>query len=185
MTSTAQRSLIALALLAVMAATRSHHLTSVLGPGDASLAAFFLGGLYLRRIGWLGLVMAAAAVVDFAAIQGGVSGWCVTPGYVMLAPAYGALWLAGRLATGISRSAAGLLRGGLLLAGGTLVFFVVSNAGFYFLSGYFSDLGVGDFALRVATYLPAYLTQAFVYSGLGLALGLAADRARPRDAANA
>lgn len=122
MTRTAQTSLLAMALLAIMAATRSHHFTSLLGPGDATLAVFFLGGLFLRRAGWLGLFLATAGVIDFLAVQGGTSAWCITPGYALLAPAYGALWLAGRLSTGALDSAAGLLRGAGLLASAVLVF---------------------------------------------------------------
>ncbi len=170
MTRTAHPGLLAVALLAVMAATRSHHFTSLLGPGDATLAALFLGGLFLRRAGWLVLFLAAAAVIDFAAINNGVSDWCITPGYVLLAPAYGALWLAGRWATGVAQSPAGLLRGAGLLAAGTLVFFVISNVGFYAFADYFVGQSPLDFAVQVARYLPGYLAQAFLYSGLGLAL---------------
>lgn len=170
MTRTAPTTLAAIALLAVMAATRSHHFTSLLGPGDATLAAFFLGGLFLRRATWLALFLGMAGLIDFVAVQGGTSAWCITPGYALLAPAYGAVWLAGRLSTGAATSTAGLLRGAGLLAGAVLVFFVVSNVGFYA----FSDAGVGrgaiDFALGVAVYLPGYLAQAFLYSGAGLAL---------------
>ncbi len=161
--------LIAIALLAVMAATRSHHFTSLLGPGDATLAAFFLGGLFLRRAGWLALFLATAGVVDFLAVQGGTSAWCITPGYALLAPAYGALWLAGRLSTGALQSTAGLLRSAGLLGCAVLVFFVISNVGFYAFSEA-ADLSAIDFALRVASYLPGYLAQAFLYSGAGLVL---------------
>jgi hypothetical protein len=177
MTRTAQTSLLAMALLAIMAATRSHHFTSLLGPGDATLAVFFLGGLFLRRAGWLGLFLATAGVIDFLAVQGGTSAWCITPGYALLAPAYGALWLAGRLSTGALDSAAGLLRGAGLLASAVLVFFVVSNVGFYAFSDAVASLGAIDFALRVATYLPGYLAQAFLYSGAGLAAAHVLGRA--------
>ncbi len=57
-----------------------------------------------------------------------------------------------------------------------LVFFVISNVGFYAFSGYFTDQNAIDFALRVATYLPGYLAQAFLYSGAGLALAHALIR---------
>ncbi len=170
MTRTAQTTLVAIALLAVMAATRSHHFTSLLGPGDATLAVFFLGGLFLRRAAWLGLFLAMAGLVDFLVVQSGTSAWCITPGYALLAPAYGALWLAGNLSIGALQSTAGLLRSAGLLACATLVFFVVSNVGFYAFSGYFTGQNAIDFALRVAIYLPGYLVQAFAYSGAGLAL---------------
>lgn len=170
MTRTAQNTLAAAALLAAMAATRSHHFTSWLGPGDATLAVFFLGGLCLRRARWLGLFLAMAGLIDFLAVQGGTSAWCITPGYAVLAPAYGALWLAGRLSTGALQSTAGLLRGAGLLACAVLVFFVISNVGFYAFSDAIAGYSAVDFALRVALYLPGYFAQAFLYSGAGLAM---------------
>lgn len=176
MTRTAPTGLVAIALLAAMAATRSHHFTSLLGPGDATLAVFFLGGLFLRRAAWLALFLAMAGLVDFLAVQSGTSAWCITPGYALLAPAYGALWLAGRVSTDALQSTAGLLRGAGLLACAVLVFFVISNVGFYAFSDAVTGLGAIEFALRVATYLPGYLAQAFLYSGAGLALAHALIR---------
>lgn len=170
MTRTAQTALTAIALLAAMAATRSHHFTSLLGPGDATLAVFFLGGLFLRRAGWLGLFLATAGLVDFLAVQTGTSAWCITPGYALLAPAYGALWLAGRLSTDALQSPACLLRGAGLLAGAVVVFFVISNVGFYAFADALAGTSAIDFALGVAVYLPGYLAQAFLYSGAGLAV---------------
>ncbi len=184
MTRTAHTSLVAIAMLAVMAATRSHHFTSLLGPGDATLAVFFLGGLLLRRAGWLGLFLATAGLVDFLAVQTGTSAWCITPGYALLAPAYGALWLAGRLSTGALQSQRGLLRGAGLLASGVVVFFVISNVGFYAFADALSGMSAIDFALGVAVYLPGYLAQAFLYSGAGLAVAHVLTRTgRPATAA--
>lgn len=183
MTRIAPTTLLAITLLAAMAATRSHHFTSLLGPGDATLAAFFLGGLFLRRAGWLGLFLAMAGLVDFLAVQGGTSARCITPGYALLAPAYGALWLAGRSSIGALQSATGLLRSAGLLACGTLVFFVLSNVGFYAFAGAVAGHGAIDFALRVAIYLPGYLAQAFLYSGAGLAVAHVLTRAGHTQAA--
>jgi hypothetical protein len=176
--------LIAIALLAVMAATRSHHFTSLLGPGDATLAAFFLGGMFLRRAGWLALFLATAGLVDFLAVQGGTSAWCITPGYALLAPAYGALWAAGGFCAGVPQSPAGLLRAAGLLAGGVVVFFVISNLGFYAFADLPGGMSASQFAPRVAVYLPGYLAQAFVYSGAGLAVAyLLTQTGRPAAAA--
>ncbi|WP_448507045.1 hypothetical protein [Immundisolibacter sp.] len=184
MTRTAQTTLTAIALLAAMAATRSHHFTSLLGPGDATLAVFFLGGLFLRRAGWLGFFLAMAGMIDFLAVQTGTSAWCITPGYALLAPAYGALWLAGRLSTGMLQSQRGLLSGAGLLAGGVVVFFVISNVAFYAFADALADMNAIDFALGVAVYLPGYLAQAFLYSGAGLAVAHVLTRTgRPATAA--
>jgi hypothetical protein len=44
----------------------------------------------------LPVLMAKVALIDYAAVTwGGVSSFCITPAYVFLMPAYGALWLVG------------------------------------------------------------------------------------------
>jgi hypothetical protein len=89
MTRTVSTAAVAAVLLAAMAVTRSHHFADLIGPGDASVAAFFLGGLLLRRVGWFALLLAVAGLIDLLALWGGVSAACVTPGYALLLPAYG------------------------------------------------------------------------------------------------
>ena len=87
---------IACALAALMAATRFHHFGSAFHLPDASLAVFFLGGLYLRRTAAFGAYIGLAALLDYVAIvHGGVSDWCVTPAYAFLLPTYACLWWAG------------------------------------------------------------------------------------------
>ena len=170
MTRTVSTVAVAAVLLAAMAATRSHHFADLIGPGDASVAAFFLGGLLLRRVGWFALFAGVAGLIDLVAPWGGVSAACVTPGYALLLPAYGALWLAGGRATGLLESVPGLLRGTAWLVAGTVAFFAISNLGFYAFSPAVAELTVMEFAGRVAVYLPGYLAQAFLYGAFGLLL---------------
>ncbi|GAB4352415.1 MAG: hypothetical protein Kow0073_08090 [Immundisolibacter sp.] len=184
MTRTVSTAAIAAVLLAAMAATRSHHFADLIGPGDASVAAFFLGGWLLRRAGWFVLLAAVAGLIDLLALWGGTSAACVTPGYAVLLPAYGALWLAGGRAGGLLDSAPALLRGAAWLVAGTVAFFALSNLGFYAFSPALAELTVMEFAARVAVYLPGYLAQAFLFAAAGLAVArlLGAD-ARPAAAA--
>jgi hypothetical protein len=163
---------IAFALAALMAATRFHHFGSALHLPDASLAVFFLGGLYLRRPLAFGAYAALAALLDYLAIaQAGVSDWCVTPAYAFLLPAYACLWWAGVRCPGHERHGwrrYPRLAGALLVA--TALAFLISNASFYGLSGYFGELSLAEYAARVARYFPPYLVSAMAYVAAAIAL---------------
>jgi hypothetical protein len=156
---------IACALAALMAATRFHHFGSALHLPDASLAVFFLGGLYLRRTAAFGAYIGLAALLDYVAIvHGGVSDWCVTPAYAFLLPTYACLWWAGVWCSRHDRHGwrgYARLAGALLVA--TVFAFLLSNASFYGLSGYFGELSLAEYAARVARYFPPYLVSALAY----------------------
>ncbi len=163
---------IACALAALMAATRFHHFGSALHLPDASLAVFFLGGLYLRRTVAFGGYIGLAALIDYLAIaHGGVSDWCVTPAYAFLLPTYACLWWAGVWCSRHDRHG---WRGYARLAGALLVAtglaFLISNASFYGLSGYFGELSLAEYAARVARYFPPYLASALAYVAAAVAL---------------
>jgi hypothetical protein len=166
----------ACALAALIAATRFHHFGSAMYLPDASLAVFFLGGLYLRRALAFGACIGLAALLDYLAIaHGGVGDWCVTPAYAFLLPTYACLWWAGVWCSGHERHG---WRGYTRLAGALLVAtvfaFLISNASFYGLSGYFGELSLAEYAARVARYFPPYLasTVAYVAAAMVLEAGL-------------
>ena len=191
-TDSRSRILIGLALAALMAATRgqqfaplAHHLP------DASLAVFFLAGLYLRSIWGFPALFGLATVIDLSAIGwGGVSGYCMTPAYWMLVPAYGVVWGIGRWSAGrleMTKESLPLLFG-VLLAGGVLSE-VFASGGFYLFSGRFADLSVVELLGRFATYMPATLLHLMVYVGLAVVVhltlaraltGTRSERARPQ-----
>jgi hypothetical protein len=157
---------IACALAALMAATRFHHFGSALHLPDASLAVFFLGGLYLRRPLAFGAYAALAALIDYVAItHAGVSDWCVTPAYAFLLPTYACLWWAAGWCAkkhGL-RGWSGYLRLAGALVGATVLAFLISNGSFYGLSGYFGELAPAEYAARVAKYFPSYLASTMAY----------------------
>jgi hypothetical protein len=181
-TDSRARILIGLALAALMAATRgqqfaplAHHLP------DASLAVFFLAGLYLRSIWGFPALFGLATIIDLMAIGwGGVSGYCMTPAYWMLVPAYGVVWGLGRWSAGrIELSKAGLpLLFGVVILGGVLAE-VFASGGFYAFSGRFADLGLVELLGRFATYMPATLLHLTVYVGLAALAHLTLVRALP------
>lgn len=175
---------IALGLAALMAATRFHHFGSPLHLPDASLAVFFLGGLALGNGVLFAAFLAEAALVDWLAIAyGGVSGWCVTPAYAFLAPAYGCLWASGVWCAGRPRDRwREWVRLAAALAAGTALWFLISNAGFYAFAGYFGELSAAEYAARVAKYFPPYLTGTAAYVAAALAAATLAGRLAARPA---
>jgi hypothetical protein len=163
--STSKRTvMITLMLAALMAATRSHHFATAFHLPDASWAVFFLAGVYLRPVSMLPVLMAEAALIDYAAVTwGGVSSFCITPAYVFLMPAYGALWLAGHWYASHHHFALSTL---VPLAGSVLVGAVVcelfSSGGFYLFSDYFKPTFM-EFGLRLAKYFPLSLAAMAFY----------------------
>lgn len=165
------------ALALLMAVTRVHHFGIGTIAPDASTAVFLLAGLLLGSPWWLLAFLAEAVALDIFAIGfAGVANACVTSGYALLAPAYGALWLAGRALR--PAQTLDLLTAGKFVcftAGGTAAFFIVSNLGYYIGSDY-ASLSMSEYVTRVSRYFPMYLTATFFYTALGLGVYLAAQR---------
>jgi uncharacterized membrane protein len=161
-----------LGLISLMAATRSPHFGSAMSLPDASLAAFFLAGLYLRSHWILALLLVEAGLLDYLVITyGGVSSWCVSPAYVFLIPSYAAMWWAGQWCSRFDRFSKGML---LAFAGtlpaATALAFLIANGSFYLFSGRFPEMNWVEYATGVAQYYPLYLISTLLY--LGAALGL-------------
>ena len=160
---------IVLPLAALLALTRYHYFANV---PDATLAVFLLAGFYLRSPWWLGLFIVEAAIVDYVAITyAGVSNWCVTPAYALLIPAYAIPWLGGRLYQRLHRWEWRTLLSlvGVVLASVTAAF-LVSDGGFYLLSGYFPELSWNGYATHFARYYPYYLIGTSVYVAIAALL---------------
>lgn len=167
--------IISLSLAAAMAATRFHPIGSAVGIHDASLAVFFLSGLYLRSI-FFPAFLAEATLVDYLATASGGSGWCITPAYLFLIPTYGVLWWAGRWYAQRDRSSWWtLVPLSLALFVSASMAFLISNGSFYLFSGYFGGMGPGQYALRVAKYYPAYVTHPFFHVALAVCFHLLAS----------
>ena len=170
-----------LALTALMAATRIEHFGVGQIAPDASTAVFFLAGLLIGNPLWLLAFLAEALLLDLTAIKFvGVEAVCVTAGYGMLIPAYGALWLAAR---SVRANELDLLGAGKLVCaccGGLAGFFLFSNIGYYIGGGFESSMGLEEYARRVVRYFPHYLTDTLFYSAIGIALAVLAARLAPR-----
>lgn len=156
-------------LVLAMALTRFNHFGSSVSLPDASLAVFFLGGLYLAKLPaarWVfAALLAEAALLDYYAITVlGTSDWCVTPAYGFLALAYGAMWFAGkRFAPRHNLTGKNLLAVFAVAALACTLAFVISNASFYLFSGRYAEMSAVEYASRVAQYWGSYVAVALLY----------------------
>jgi hypothetical protein len=151
-------------LALLMLTTRFHHFGSVASLPDASLAVFFLLGLFASWR-WFPVFVLLAGAIDFAAVGwGGVSDFCITPAYVFLLPTYAVMTAGGHWARRCAALGWGELPAliAIATASGALAF-VVSNGSFYFFSGYFGELALGDYLARTAGYFPPYVGGMLLY----------------------
>lgn len=157
-------------LIALIVLTRFHHFGDVLHLPDATLAVFFFAGFY-RKKALLGFLLVLAGLIDYAAIQNGVSDWCVSPAYAFLIPTYAVMWFAGRYCSNYkAMKSLELVKslGFMLLAASAA--FAISNGSFYLFSGRFGDLSLVEYFVRVAQYYPSYVSVAMIYGVAGLAI---------------
>jgi hypothetical protein len=168
-----RRDWIALVLLTLaMWATRSHHFGSALHLPDASWAAFFIAGAMGTRIRISLWLMINACVIDYLALRAGVSSYCITAAYVFLVPTYLTLWASGRwVATTFAWKLSSLFKAAFALCMGVVGAFIISNASFYALAGYFEQISVLQFTNSVSVYLPQFLESTALYT---LAAGVVA-----------
>lgn len=158
---------LAVALSALMWATRGHHFMSVTHLPDASWAIFFLIGFYFRQRVMLPVFLAQAAIVDYLSITHfGVDDYCVTAAYIFLLPAYSALWLAGRWYAAHYRFQVQTLPlFAAAAASGAFLCELISSGSFYFLGGRLAEASLAGFAPRLAQYFPADLGGVALYLG--------------------
>jgi hypothetical protein len=161
-----------LLLAAVMIATRFKHFGDMLHLPDASMAIFFLGGLYLRRH-WTFVVMVLLAVaLDWVSISyAGVSNFCVTLAYSFLPLAYAVLWYAGRWYGQRMHASAMSLAGafGVALVAAILSF-AISNGSFYWLGGRYAQPHMTEYLSRLLQWGPLFVRTTISYVAAALVL---------------
>jgi len=176
---------IGLGLMAFMAATRFQHFGDTLHLPDASWAIFFIAGFYLSP-GWFLALLAGAVGIDVASVGWmGVSGYCLTPAYAAMLPAYAALWFGGRwLARRASNDMAGFARLAGAGAAATSAAFVISNGAFYWFGGRVAETSLAQFAQTFIDYAPAFFGSTLMYLAVAAAAHALAQR-RPELARHA
>ena len=174
--------LIALGLMLAIALTRFNHFGSALALPDASLAVFILGGLYLARsplaLPIFTLLLIESAAVDYYAINvGGVSDWCVTPAYSLLAVVYGLLWYMGRFYSAQHQATTKGFFGLLAFSAvASSLAFILSNLAFYLFSGRYAAMSALEYGNQVKEYFASYVLVALFYVAIvaGIQLLIAA-----------
>lgn len=173
---------ISAALAALMVATRFNHFGSAVSLPDASLAVFFLGGLYLARsarvsmVAFIALILEAGLIDYYATSVQGTSDWCMTPAYWFLIPTYGSLWFVGRwFALRHTMEGKGLIALALAAWAASSFAFVFSNATFYLFSEHFATMSVVEYTSRVAQYYVSYVSVGLLYIACAVAMHMAAD----------
>lgn len=157
--------IIGLFLVLLMVATRGHHFATLQHLPDASLAIFFLAGIYITRVWFFPLLLAVAGLLDYVAITwGGVSSFCISPAYTLLIAAYGALWFAGRKYASIHKEQwLSLIPLVIFMTVGFVLSEIISSGGFYYFSGRFADLSLTEFASRLTKYGPEMFSSLAFY----------------------
>jgi hypothetical protein len=163
---TPKQSLILLALMVLMLATRYHHFGTMLHLPDASMAIFFVAGFYLAGTVALPILILEAGLIDYIAISmAGVSDFCVTPAYSMLVIAYGVLWYGGALFAKkyYKPNLASLVPGGIIAALSSLLSFAVSNGSFYWMGGRELETSMAGWFARFMQYMPSFVSVTIAY----------------------
>jgi hypothetical protein len=174
----AQRARLVFGLLALlMLATRTDHFGTLVRVPDASLAVFFLGGIYVRQHLAFAVLAALAFAIDLIVTsQSGTSASCITPAYGFLLPAYAAPWYVGRaIAPSYASRAASLRRASALALVATTVSFVISNGSFYWLGGAYASPNVAQYLADAWRWGPSFVLPALAYVGVAFALQGVAD----------
>lgn len=164
--------IIGLTLGLLIIVTRGHHFATLQWLPGATWAAMFIAGVYLRPTAALAALLMLTWLLDFAAFRwGGASGFCLTPAYLFLLPAYSALWLAGRWYRSQHQFAwrsLALLCLTVLIGSATCEIF--SSGGFYFFSGRFDNPTLVTFGERLVHFFPLNLQSMAFYLSISVVL---------------
>ncbi|MGR9044399.1 MAG: hypothetical protein ACU83N_03825 [Gammaproteobacteria bacterium] len=155
----------AIALMLLIAATRFHHTGTPFALPDASLAVFFLSGLWFGGWALFAGLLVEAGLIDYVAItQFGVSDYCISPAYVFLIPTYAAMWFGGKWSAKYKTSAIkDLMPQFAALVLSTTFAFLMSNGSFNVLSGRYPEWSWGQFFDGALQYFPDYLSSTAIY----------------------
>lgn len=153
------------ALMVLMLVTRFDHFGSAFSLPDASMAVFFLAGLWFGGRYLFAALLVEAGLIDYLAItQFGVSDFCISPAYGFLLPTYLAMWLGGRYSAQFTVSSLfSVAKLFLVMVISTSVAYLISNASFYLLSDVFPTASWSQFAQGFSRYYLSYLGSTLLY----------------------
>jgi hypothetical protein len=149
-----------LALMMLMGITRIHHFGDTFLLPDASLAVFFLAGLFgYHRYLLLGLFV-EAGLLDYIAIHYlDVSDVCLSAAYVFLVPTYAVMWFFGRQCYQFRDHVTIAF---ILFLAAVTGAFLISNFSFYWLSDQISS-DLITYSLAISHYFIPYSGYTLFY----------------------
>lgn len=184
MNTTTQRAIVFTLIASLLVATRLNLPLSLthFGPiPDASWAAFFLGGFYLR--GWsrwaFPVFMTLAVLADYVVISGQgmdfFAHYCMSAAYWFLIPAYFALWFGGLLARRYYNATEGADTSGKVLAvlaaslfASVVLCHLLSQGSFYWISDSVANPTFAGWWKNYSDWFVPYLRTAAIYVGLAV-----------------
>ena len=143
-------------LTLLMLATRTHHFASLNHLPSASIAIFFLAGMYLRKTSAFWFFYVLSITIDLASsYYRGQFGNCITTSYPALVLSYGAMFVVGYYSKPKWQETSwqiNIIKVALALFIASSIAFFISNGSYYVLSGKFQDLSWAEYATRVDKY---------------------------------
>lgn len=143
-------------LTLLMLATRTHHFASLNHLPSASIAIFFLAGMYLRNMKAFWFFYTLTLVIDLVASYfRGQFGDCITTSYPALVLSYAVMFGFGYYTKPkwhIQSWQANVVKVTIGLFVASSIAFFISNGSYYTLSGKFPELSWAEYATRVDKY---------------------------------
>jgi len=154
-------------LTLLMLATRTHHFSSFNHLPSASIAIFFLAGMYLRNIKMFWFFYILSVTIDLASsYYRGQFGDCITTSYPALVFSYAVMFSAGFYTKPNWQASAwqsNIIKVALSLFIASSVAFFISNGSYYALSGNFPHLSWAEYATRVDKYYVKSISNPIFY----------------------
>lgn len=143
-------------LTLLMLATRTHHFASLNNLPSASIAIFFLAGMYLRNIKAFWFFYTLSITIDLASsYYRGQFGDCITTSYPALVLSYAAMFTVGYYSKPNWQQniwQINIIKVALALFVASSIAFFISNGSYYTLSGKFPELSWAEYGTRVDKY---------------------------------
>lgn len=143
-------------LTLLMLATRTHHFSSLNHLPSASIATFFLAGMYLRSIKTFWFFYILSITIDLgSSYYRGQFGDCITTSYPALVFSYAAMFALGFYSKPNWRKniwQINVIQISFALFIASSIAFFISNGSYYALSGKFPELSWAEYAMRVDKY---------------------------------
>ncbi|WP_440874670.1 hypothetical protein [Thalassotalea sp. PLHSN55] len=154
-------------LTLLMLATRTHHFASLNHLPSASIAIFFLAGMYLRNMKAFWFFYLLSVTIDMASsYYRGQFGDCITTSYPALVLSYGVMFAAGFYARPNWQQKGrqiNVLQVAFALFAASSIAFFISNGSYYAFSGKFPELSWAEYSARVDKYFFKYIVNPTFY----------------------